>query len=110
MRVATAIYLRTATAPQETPDPALDGQEARCRAYAAAQGYGEPAVYVDIATRAQLVALQAATAQGEVHTIIVDRPDRLSRDLQERRRLLQRFEHAGAHVHFVEGGLTSMLV
>ena len=106
-----AIYCRQATVGQ-APRDRLAAQERACRRYAADHGYtvrvghvyreagGGPA----LAGRPQLVALRAAIRNREIDALIVDSPDRLSRDLVTLGVIADECERTGVEVRYARGG------
>jgi len=104
-----AIYCRVSTAGQEAEGSSLATQEARCRAFAAEQGYvvGDGHVYIETASgaklweRPKLTALREALRRGEFGAVVVHAVDRLSRNQAHLAILLDKVEREDAHLQCV---------
>ena len=104
-----AIYPRVSTTGQEEDGTSLATQEARCREYAAQQGYevDEAHVYREVHTgtelweRPQLTRLRNAVRRGEVDVVIAYAIDRLARDPVHLGVIISEADHAGVDIEFV---------
>jgi DNA invertase Pin-like site-specific DNA recombinase len=97
---AAAIYARAAATGQGRP-AGLDAQEARCQREAARRGLVVTKVFRDTGSglrlaRPGLDALRAAVRAGDVRTVLIDSPARLTRDETDYDALLDEWEAAGA--------------
>src|SRR5919202_5287394 len=106
-----AVYVRVSD-PKQEAGYSLPTQEARCREYAAEQGYQVAEVYRETHTgtelweRPELTRLRQAMARGELDALICFDPDRFSRK-QVHTALLQGIcEQAGVELRFAEFDFT----
>jgi site-specific DNA recombinase len=100
------LYLRVSTDEQAESGLGLEAQEARCRAYAAAQGWTVDRVYVDAGASAKTLErpeLQKALVELQAGDVLIAyKLDRLTRTVADFPILFERVEKAGAELVTVE--------
>ena len=107
MRVA--IYARTA-AREGNPSPSITRQLERLRAHVAAQGWevAEENIFVDdgysgiALDRPGLARLRTKASAGELDSVWLTEPERLSRDYHQLRSLSEELHAGGCEVHFLD--------
>jgi site-specific DNA recombinase len=103
-----AIYVRVSTDEQARHGFSLAEQREACRARATALGASTVTVFADeglsgtTLDRPGLTQLREAVQAGEIDTIIVRDPDRLSRKLAHQLLLTEDFEKAGVRLEFLD--------
>lgn len=101
------IYCRTATSYKEGTTPALVEQEIRCQTYAVKNQYEVEKVFFDKGVSGSLdnpgilAMLEFLHGAAEVHVVIINTFDRLSRDLSINAQMRQHIEHANGRLESV---------
>lgn len=107
-----ALYVRVSTEEQAREGVSLDAQEARLRAYAAAQGFAEVTLYRDegvsgskpLGDRPEGAALLAEIAAGAVQHVLALKLDRLFRDTIDCLESVRAWDRGGVAMHLVDLG------
>ena len=101
-----AIYLRVSTSSQEERGSSLSSQEAACRALAATLGDDIIAVFQDVDSGYDehipgVLALTDAARRHEFERVIIDHPDRFSRNLTKKVVLKHELAKTGVDIRYV---------
>lgn len=107
--IPIARYRRVSTQAQED-GTSLEGQQAACAAYEAANGLVCVADFQDVmsgatADRPGLEALLQAAQRGQIRAVVVYHLDRLSRDVTDALLLLRKLHDLGLRVHDTTSGV-----
>src|SRR5262245_2260051 len=102
-RGRVAVYVRSATGGPEGMVSLAD-QETACRAYVAAYDLGAVALFSEVGAGTEVgrVLRLLLTRAGEFDAVIVQRPDRLTREVGAYLRLCDRLEAAGTALRYAD--------
>ena len=103
----SVVYCRAATTALNRPNSSTIAQEARCRDYAAQQGYKVVRVFHDIAISGNAIDRPSFNAmltflrnQDDAHVVLVDNSKRLARSLETFFKLRQTIRDTGGILEF----------
>ena len=106
-----AIYVRVSTTSQALKGTSLDSQITLCKNKAKEIGYLDSHILLykeagasgeDIDIRPEMTRLREDIKKGEISKIIIQHPDRLSRELIDKLTVCREFEKYGVEIIFVD--------
>ncbi|PGR82067.1 recombinase family protein [Bacillus thuringiensis] len=106
-----AIYIRVSTTSQVLKGTSLDSQLALCKKKAQELGYSNSQIIIyreagfsgeDIDIRPEMTRLREDIKKGDISKIIIQHPDRLSRELIDKLTVCREFEKYGVEIIFVD--------
>lgn len=111
MSMNVAIYVRVSTTSQAVKGTSLDSQLTLCKKKAHELGFKESQIIIyreagfsgeDVDIRPEMTRLREDIKKGDISKIIIQHPDRLSRELIDKLTVCREFEKYGVEIVFVD--------